>query len=65
MSARGSDAVRAPLFVALSCVGFLSSPALAEKADDAATKALAVHPMAKVSLIEPAPQRAKLTAKAA
>src|SRR5690349_9267115 len=37
MIVRGSDSVRAPLFVALSCVGFLSSPALADPAEEAAT----------------------------
>jgi catecholate siderophore receptor len=36
MSDRGRDAVRAPLFVALSCVGLLSSPALAEASANAA-----------------------------
>ena len=35
MSDRGCDAGRAPLFLALSCVGFLSSPALGASADAA------------------------------
>jgi catecholate siderophore receptor len=36
MSDRWSEAGRAPLFLALSCVGFLSSPALADPAADSA-----------------------------